>query len=583
MFESQTPVMSCSSCISAMQVVKRMSYLSESLLINSLVKLCQRTDKVDHEVCQGTIEEQAPVLRKVIKTMDVSGRDGHLLCAAVLNACPYPDILRWNISFPKAKPLRPTLKSSQGRYLSVIQLSDWHVDPYYEPGSEVQCNKPICCRSSYTDYSNITTPASLWGAYNCDTPISLIESMLEYIPTIEPNLAFGMLTGDLPPHEVWSTLPINKTQGVQDDAYRLLHAHFDSFPLINTMLYPSVGNHESAPTNVFPLKHSRIKIEASKNYLNMRWLYKSLSESWKGWLGSEALAQVERNSGSYTVKPVRGLKLISLNTNFCYTLNWWLYENPHTYDPNGILSWLVRQLQQSEDEEERVWIMGHVAPGDETCLHDYSNYYHQIVERYSPHVIAGQFFGHTHKDEFQVSYKHQTQTASNAISTVYIAPSVTPYLNTNPAFRIYKVDADTFEVYDAITYYAQLNASSEWKYGPVWEKEYSAREAFTTPLSPLSAKSPLTAAWWHNVTEAMVSDPSLLDTYWKYRSSSAPVARLCDSEECRANAICTLRAGKSEQRCDYISDVLSSTNPPPSPNKEICPCSLDIVSIRHDL
>jgi sphingomyelin phosphodiesterase len=56
----------------------------------------------------------------------------------------------------------------------------------------------------------------------------------------------------------------------------------------------------------------------------------------------------------------------------------------------------VEQLQESEDLGERAWIIGHIAPGDSTCFHDYSNYYHQIVERYAPHVIAGQFYGHTH-------------------------------------------------------------------------------------------------------------------------------------------------------------------------------------------
>jgi sphingomyelin phosphodiesterase len=55
-------------------------------------------------------------------------------------------------------------------------------------------------------------------------------------------------------------------------------------------------------------------------------------------------------------------------------------------------------LQESEDLNERVWIIGHIAPGDNTCFHDYSNYYYQIVDRYS-HVIAAQFFGHTHKYE----------------------------------------------------------------------------------------------------------------------------------------------------------------------------------------
>lgn len=209
------------------------------------------------------------------------------------------------------------------------------------------------------------------------------------------------MTGDVPPHEVWNTLPVLKTQLIQDQTYDLLHSYFDS-PLLDSMLYPAVGNHEAAPTNNFPLKTSSIPLEVEKHFYDLKWLYKSLARSWQGWLSPHTNPFFEYNTGSYAVRPVKGLKLISLNTNFCYILNWWLYESPVEKDPNGVLSWLIDELQDSEDRKERAWIIGHIAPGDNTCFHDYSNYYNQIVDRYS-HVIASQFFGHTHK------YVHQSK------------------------------------------------------------------------------------------------------------------------------------------------------------------------------
>ena len=360
--------------------------------------------------------------------MSVSGREGHLLCASVLNSCPYPDIEPWTITFPKPKPEQLPEYTPSGKTFSVLHLSDWHVDPEYEPGSEAFCTKPLCCRPAYTDYTNVTKPASPWGEYSCDTPISMIESMLGFIPEVAPELSFGILTGDVPPHEVWSTLPVLKTQLIQDNSYNMLHRHFDSSDLLNTMLYPSVGNHEAAPTNMFPIKTSQIPIEEDRSYLRLNWLYRSLAQSWRGWLAHNIAMDIEDNSASYATRPRAGLKLISLNTNFCYNMNWWLYERTddkvkiracfffcisliiivyyilyidfckyYNKDPNGVLAWLIEQLQDSEDRGERVWITGHIAPGDNTCFHDYSNYFHQIVERYTPHVIAGQFYGHTHK------------------------------------------------------------------------------------------------------------------------------------------------------------------------------------------
>lgn len=63
----------------------------------------------------------------------------------------------------------------------------------------------------------------------------------------------------------------------------------------------------------------------------------------------------------------------------------------------------------------------------------------------------------------------------------------------------------------------------------------------------------------------MEEDPETMFTkYWKYRVKSAPLMNECD-EECRSTAICAIRAGKSEQRCDYDPDFF----PPPSEDESV--------------
>ncbi|KAI7907393.1 Metallo-dependent phosphatase-like protein [Cokeromyces recurvatus] len=579
---------SCSSCISLLQILKKISYMSEGFLIQTLTKACKKTGKVDDEVCEGVIREQAPIIRSILPSMTISGRDGHLLCAAVLNVCPYPEVEEWNVTFPKPKLDESILeynynsKKSIGQTFTVLHLSDWHIDPQYKSGAETMCDKPFCCRAEYTDFTNITKPASKWGEYSCDTPLALIKSLLEYIPTVEPNIEFGIMTGDVPPHEVWSTLPILKTKLIQDETYHLLHRYFDYSSSFQSALYPAIGNHEAAPTNNFPLWSSNLPNEAEKHFYDLKWLYKSLANSWSRWISSP-LNNIETNMGSYTIRPVKGLKLISLNTNFCYTLNWWLYEHPMQKDPNGILSWLINELQDSEDRYERVWIIGHIAPGDNTCLHDYSNYYYQIVDRYA-HVIAGQFFGHTHKDELTIFYGHnKRQIAKEAISVGYIAPSITPFLNLNPGFRIYKIDTKTFEVVDSITYIADLNQADTWSDGPNWHVEYSAREAFNSSRAKLiSPTSPLSAEWWHNVTEDMESNQKTYEEYYKYSWKSSPLLdqNCLFNDECKKNIICGIRAGKSELRCDYEPDIFNSEREERYDDPEPHLCGLNLQSIR---
>ncbi|KAI8387260.1 Metallo-dependent phosphatase-like protein [Blakeslea trispora] len=547
----------CNACINLLKVTKQLCRLPEGIQLAAMIKVCKDANIVDDQVCEGMVREQGPIIRRVLRTMDVGGRDGHLACASVINACPHPKINPWTVPFPKPKPKYTYHHKRNNKTITVLHLSDWHVDPQYQEGAETECNKPICCRREYTDYQNISSKASPWGSFSCDSPIHLIQSMLDYIPKISPNTSFGILTGDIPPHEVWETLPVEKTQAIQEDSYTLLHSYFDSPLLINTKLYPAIGNHEAAPTNLFPLRDSNLPRDDRRRYdLSMEWLYATLQSSWEGWLPSQHLPSVHRNSGSYVSHPYPGLKLISINTNFCYNLNWWMYEQPSRRDPNGILTWLVAQLQKSEDVRERVWIIGHTPPGDDSCFQDYSNYYYQIVERYAPHVIAGQFFGHTHRklkgycfrDEIQLFYRHNaTQEAKDAISIGYLAPSITPFPDMNPGFRTYTVDTGTFEVVDSHTYIADLNQSTDWEHEPNWHKEYSAREHYR---SSKNLFPPLSPAWWHQFTEEMAHDDKRFDLYWLHRYKSSPLSPPCD-HQCRINAVCNIRAGKSELRCDY--------------------------------
>ncbi|KAL7321705.1 hypothetical protein PS15m_001446 [Mucor circinelloides] len=568
----------CKSCINLLKITKRFCYFPESIQLAAMTNICKRSKQVDNQVCEGMVREQGPIIRKVLRTMDISGRDGHLACASVLNACPYPGIETWKVPFPKKKPKHPHMHKPTNKTMTVLHLSDWHVDPLYEEGTETLCDKPICCRKESTDYDNIMNSASPWGSYGCDSPLTLIESMLEYIPTASPNTSFAILTGDIPPHEVWETLPTEKTQMIQDASYALLHAHFDSPFFINTKLYPAIGNHESAPTNLFPLVDSNLPGGKRHDDLTMAWLYESLEENWKGWLSKKHLSRVHENSGSYISHPVPGLKLISLNTNFCYNLNWWLYEHPTKRDPNGILKWLIGHLQKSEDANEKVWIIGHTPPGDSSCFHDYANYYYQIIERYAPHVIAGQFFGHTHRDEIQIFYNRASQKSKDAISVAYLGPSITPFPNLNPGFRTYTVDTGTFEVVDSHTFIADLNKSIAWDQKLNWHKEYSAKELYG---SKENLYKPLSASWWHHVTREMELDDEKFNLYWLNRYKSSPMTPECD-EACRINTICGMRAGKSELRCDYDPSE-STPRPVILDRKEEEACGLSLLKRKHHL
>lgn len=63
--------------------------------------------------------------------------------------------------------------------------------------------------------------------------------------------------------------------------------------------------------------------------------------------------------------------------------NFWLYDSDSFQpDPNGILAWLIDELQDAEDRGLRAWLIGHMSPGKADCLREPSRYLNRIIRRY---------------------------------------------------------------------------------------------------------------------------------------------------------------------------------------------------------
>ena len=150
---------------------------------------------------------------------------------------------------------------------------------------------------------------------------------------------------------------------------------------------------------------------------------------------------------------------------------------------------LVEELAASEAAGQKVWIIGHVASGDEDVpqgLGPATDLFYQIVDRYAPHVIANVFFGHEHTDNFAVFYANNAtvKSAETAVAVSWIAQSVTPFTYLNAGWRYYEVDTGSFEIMDSHNYYANISESgtSAWSNGPVWQYEYSARATYASAI-----------------------------------------------------------------------------------------------------
>ncbi|KAH9525406.1 Sphingomyelin phosphodiesterase [Bulinus truncatus] len=498
-----------------------MKNASDEDIKSAVRKVCVTFNIETPRVCEGLVEEFAPEVLTVLASNKLSSTE---YCSFVLGPeCgdPYHPSDNWSISFPSVPqppPVYPSPPKPGSPILRFLHLTDIHFDAAYKEGSNADCGEPLCCR----DDGSTPGPkrAGKFGDYsNCDTPLWTLENMFSTLSSQGDSFDYIIWTGDLPPHNVW-----NQSSADQLTTLKVIVSLFlKYFP--NKLVFPSLGNHESSPVNSFPPPYIT-------NNNSISWLYNALADQWKQWLPLQALDTIRRGA-YYTVSPFPGLRIISLNMNYCNNQNWWMLLN--STDPANELQWLVSVLQSAENDGVKVHILGHIPPGVEDCLKTWSWNYYRIISRYQ-NTISGQFFGHTHFDSFSVFY--DVETLKIPVSVAYVAPSVTPYSQLNMGYRIYTIDGNymnsSFQVLDHETYFMNLSrANAENKI--TWEFEYSAKAAYNmTSLYPMD---------WENLIHTMSENNQILELYNKFYSKSRNSGE-CDSK-CRALRLCEMRSGRS--------------------------------------
>ncbi|KAM4847877.1 sphingomyelin phosphodiesterase [Urocitellus parryii] len=486
------------------------------------IKLCKMLNIAPPTVCQSAVQLFEDDMVEVWTRSVLSPSEA---CGLLLGStCGRWDIFSsWNISLPAVPkpPPKPPSPPAPGAPVSrVLFLTDLHWDHDYLEGTDPNCADPLCCRRGSGLPPTSQPGAGYWGEYSkCDLPLRTLESLLSGLGPAGP---FDMVywTGDIPAHDVW--------QQSRRDQLRALTTITD---LVRKFLgpvpvYPAVGNHESTPVNGFPPPF----IEGNQS---SRWLYEAMAKAWEPWLPAEALHTL-RIGGFYALSPRPGLRLISLNMNFCSRENFWLLIN--STDPAGQLQWLVGELQAAENRGDKVHIIGHIPPGH--CLKSWSWNYYRIVARYE-NTLAGQFFGHTHVDEFEVFYDEET--LSRPLAVAFLAPSATTYISLNPGYRVYLIDGNytgsSHVVLDHETYILNLTQANAPGAKPQWQLLYKARETYGLPNA-------LPAAW-HNLVYRMRDDMRLFQTFWFLYHKGHPPLEPCGAP-CRLATLCAQLSARAD-------------------------------------
>jgi sphingomyelin phosphodiesterase len=213
--------------------------------------------------------------------------------------------------------------------IKVALISDLHLDYDYTPGSNAACGAPLCCRSDSGPATSPDDSAGVWGDYRCDVPVRTVQSMLDFVKDeLKPDAVFWL--GDSVPHNV-DSLVFESNVEIMKNVTQLVQSGLQDYKI-----FPAIGNHDTYPQDSIKFDYPR------ENEAVNAW-----APTWMSFFGNNEEAKQNFLDYGFFSLPFESLngtsfapnsKVISLNTNFCYDLNW--QASKMFKDPGNMLEWL---------------------------------------------------------------------------------------------------------------------------------------------------------------------------------------------------------------------------------------------------
>lgn len=488
-FKSQTACGACGTALAPIDYLLKNKFIT-GILEEVALGACEvmKIEGGIHSVCKGAIDMMAtPLLPAVADGLLSKFR----ICDEYFHLCTKPAIKELSADgYVKAQlAAKPAIiknndfvndlyrkianDTKEREIVRSIQLSDPHIDFKYKEGAPTQCSFPICCRDNGPEEkaASGSGTAGKWGDYDCDIPHSTLRSMFEFIGANQHILKTDFITwvGDNSAHNVWDNTNEEVTEYTNNITTTLREALGAESKI---QVYPSLGNHDTWPVNVQDFSTP-----------DSNWPINHIKGNWSGdnWLSEEEV-EVFGKYGYYS-KPLpfnsKG-RVISLNTQACNDLNWWLLDNRQ--DPGLEMQWLEQELSQLEKDGGFAYMIGHIPVSG--CLHQFGVRYKALMERYQ-HIVRFSSFGHSHDENFYIT---RAFNSSEAIGVNLISGSGTSGGNRNPAFTVIDWDKEYMVPVNIHTYFMNLTeANAAPNSAPVWRVLHDFKDEYQLKdLSPAS-------------------------------------------------------------------------------------------------
>jgi sphingomyelin phosphodiesterase len=323
----------CDKCMAAMEVMHLAAITQPvSTVTDLLIRACEAIPAFYDTIYASTCEREfssigglGPYYAQLFSKMSAATGDFQALCYFYYETCEQPPTVEIDESlyFSEKPASASKVPEPSGQELNVLHISDWHLDPRYDIGSEANCSQYLCCRPDATNSDldttavNASLPASRFGYLYCDSPpdlaLSSFDDMKMFFDT--SNVSFAIFTGDIVSHDNDDQLSRAYVEYEEKVTYETFKAMMNDTPI-----YPTLGNHDSLPEAYNSQDALDPTSSDSSNALS--WNYDLLSSMWEsdGWLKSSEESYASTHYGAYahSTSPHSLLVIIAIFVYLCF-------------------------------------------------------------------------------------------------------------------------------------------------------------------------------------------------------------------------------------------------------------------------
>jgi sphingomyelin phosphodiesterase acid-like 3 len=381
--------------------------------------------------------------------------------------------------------------------VSALLVSDIHFEPFWDPGKVQQlATEPVrqwdavlSAPPSPDQAARFAALQETCHARGADTSYSLLRSSLHAMQEHARNAKFVTVSGDLIAHAFSCKFGAVFPQAKPGDyrAFVLKTLDYVAGELRNSIpgvpVYVALGNNDSDCGDY--------RLDPQSDFLTGEG--RSVTGHFPAAKQNEAL-KTYAEGGYYSVSlpaPIRRARLIVLEDVFMSRKYETCGGKPDASAADEEIAWLRQQLAHARQENEAVWVMGHIPPGvdpfstvakrRDVCggqkpeMFLSSATLPETLAEYGDVVRLG-IFAHTHMDEmrFLKSEVDGTSAAAQQGVPIKLVPSISPIDGNNPSFTVASIDPSTAILKD----YRIFAASDSSGIGASWEEEYDYAQSF---------------------------------------------------------------------------------------------------------